>query len=863
MDRLVLNQYRHLDAEGKSSTVKVNLSNNQKQIKEENFNEVINQYNVYLDEREDCNKIRLTAQVSVVASNVLFNYITEIVKDEGSDKCECLNYTSNNITDKTMNTEDSRNYQYHCGIDIFNNHILRSKKLIPNIKSVNTADYNTIRDYLYDINGQKLLSTLYSKENKPMHMYTKKNILSFEDCIDKRLVSKNGWYGFVNRAKAQVSGDTVNRVINNESIGSFIQMYPNSTHYSILPHYNKSRGREEKNWEYCLTYPYSSTTENIPCIDKNGRLKIGFIDENGGDDSSKTIIYSTCKHGLKADDTVNLYRSTLDGTSTEFIEDAVVDSIIDDYTFAVYTISPLCSNWISIYENFSTGKYKGIFQNGKQGDKYVRQDNSYVKAVGDFINADFDGIDHIGAQNLSFAKVVNGEECKYYVRIFSRFPNFDFYDGDVTEENIYKKDAYGTRPIDKYSQPYYEKQSVLSKLAYAKNAYGDDTAQIVFTDDIDISAIKDNLGRPLTSLYLMFFKTNYGRKEWYDGDLNDEVIEYSHCFGKLNCGLVLNPNLDGEKYSYGNINVMNNIDSGYHGIYVSGINEEIKYAYDNFFLGDLCEYDINSCKENILQPIMHRFNTQQRELAKSGFKKESAFGEVKYEEIITDDYDGNFNTMVKTFDSSPTSKREGYYYNPSYEIPIRTFGNSLIKFKPKYKEIIKFTQGNDNVYTATTATENYFDMDSNVYLYDSNQRKNYKCEIVNVLDYNLVSFKIYTENGDEITDLPLDDLSIYRLYSQNAQIPSYATLATDASGQYKWREVQQNGFETLDGQIIEYPFVNGCLYINKAINIFVRRQDPFSQNGLAETNGIDVLKGTRSDKENTTDTSVKESDATC
>ena len=122
-------------------------------------------------------------------------------------------------------------------------------------------------------------------------------------------------------------------------------------------------------------------------------------------------------------------------------------------------------------------------------------------------------------------------------------------DGEINETTIYGEipDGNGKRYIDEYSKMEYEKQSTMTRLSFAKNIYGDDMAQIVFNDDIDISNIKDNLGRPLTSLYLSFFKTNYGRKEWYNNILSASTIEHSHCFGKLNCGLDLNPMATHEK----------------------------------------------------------------------------------------------------------------------------------------------------------------------------------------------------------------------------------------------------------------------------------------------------------------------------
>ena len=48
------------------------------------------------------------------------------------------------------------------------------------------------------------------------------------------------------------------------------------------------------------------------------------------------------------------------------------------------------------------------------------------------------------------------------------------------------------------------------KLAFAKNIYSDNLSQVVFTDDIKIKLLKDNLGRPLSDIYLTVLKNNAG-----------------------------------------------------------------------------------------------------------------------------------------------------------------------------------------------------------------------------------------------------------------------------------------------------------------------------------------------------------------
>ena len=125
------------------------------------------------------------------------------------------------------------------------------------------------------------------------------------------------------------------RVINNIMANQFVDMFPDRSRFDFLPHYNKYRKRYEKNWEHCLTYPCGSTIENIPFINSSLQtLRIAFIDENEQSDDGvyRCVIYSVSKHGLKADDTINLYRSSLfDNEVSEVIEeDLVVDEVIDE-----------------------------------------------------------------------------------------------------------------------------------------------------------------------------------------------------------------------------------------------------------------------------------------------------------------------------------------------------------------------------------------------------------------------------------------------------------------------------------------------------------------------------------------------------
>ena len=81
MDKQIfLNSYDSKKSVNTSSSVSVNLRGNRKLLPFNDVAEVISQYDQYLEERRNCNKIRLTCQVNTLCSNVLFNKITEIVK---------------------------------------------------------------------------------------------------------------------------------------------------------------------------------------------------------------------------------------------------------------------------------------------------------------------------------------------------------------------------------------------------------------------------------------------------------------------------------------------------------------------------------------------------------------------------------------------------------------------------------------------------------------------------------------------------------------------------------------------------------------------------------------------------------------
>ena len=74
----------------------------------------------------------------------------------------------------------------------------------------------------------------------------------------------------------------------------------------------------------------------------------------------------------------------------------------------------------------------------------------------------------------------------------------------------------------------------------------------------------------------------------------------------------------------------------------------------------------------------------------------------------------------------------------------------------------------------------------------------------------------------------------------NLEIPSYAKILKDGTCRYVWRDIINNGFNPTVSSVEEYPFTNGAFYINKRIDIYVRRQDPYNMYGLYNDDDMEL-----------------------
>ena len=930
-------------------------------------------------------------------------------------------HPTNAIRDMQL-SNGTTSFIYHCGMDVFNSHLIRSNtfKTICRMPrdfnpSAYTRDYqgfNTITDLMRDVSGNKVIEKVYFPVDAPvenhsrliaLHTYSYDDIDTFKVCSQNKLIRKyNGWLGFENRSKIKSYIDFQNdeeleieRPLMYMNGGDFVDMYPGRDLYSFIPRYNRFKQRIEKNWNYCLTYPSSSYTpsddyspfsEIIESERSNehpnglNSLKAVYFDENTRADNGTTqlVIYSVAKHGLSKGDYVNIYKtyrtynywvvdtegnrvsdkfkslreandeltrleiegqisfecgedtlisaSRVVSSQTEvaynekIIDNAEVSEVVDDYIFIVFNSNvQISNNWVFLERDVLRGlrpltiSADGVTRifNIDDSRKFLRENgNGDIYYI---VNDSYVNIDE-NSQNISYKKVVNDIECDYYIRIFSRLPNFKFASGDTSSEyEIYRRlnnnvnisdIGVGDTMLSIYQGREYDFENHVSRLAFAKNIYTDDIGEIVFTDDIDISNLHDNLGRPLTSIYITFIKNNMGYKEWYGydysndtpwdiSDISGNTVEFSHAFGKITCGIKTS---DESNYGTENnsINRITNISNSSQpnltpmGFAIDGIlnnadddnpreyatengkritidENEIWYNTDKHFYGDLCYYDGYNAIEKHIDYIMHRFNTEQRE--SNNAQSMEYFRHYVVDEIHRDDYDTSdeFQVIARENEYDCNNFREGYYYIPHYEIPIKTF-DKLQTIMPDFltiREIRHLPNLGENTYSITTLQQHFLSVGDKAMVYDSVQDKYYNLITISGDSDN---YRVFTCNVfDELTNEPAQitylngndeeavieiistqnkisgvELNYYKLFKMdNLDCPSYAKVLKDGTCRIIWRNVLNNGFNKTDKSVEEYPFTNGAFYINQRVDIYVRRQDPRGLYGLYSEHDVE------------------------
>lgn len=214
------------------------------------------------------------------------------------------------------------------------------------------------------------------------------------------------------------------------------------------------------------------------------------------------------------------------------------------------------------------------------------------------------------------------------------------------------------RVIDDVESEYYvrrlkcltqtEKDYDIYPASYGVNYFDDREAGFYFKKDIDVEGLRDNLGRPLSELFLTIVKndndSNYSSISnvfWRDKQQNLPSNIKNRFWTRIVGGYETEQNVNvnyniravGSNYPNGDPNYPQN--------YYENLDESNE-VFDN----DIVEYNESLLSEIVLEQLYHRINTVYRD---------------------------NLNLI----DSNKKDKREGYIYNPHSPIKIREFSNYI------------------------------------------------------------------------------------------------------------------------------------------------------------------------------------------
>lgn len=841
MRKVLLNKSNGKKSVNNTNIIPVELNRDVSLFHDEIMTDTVDTMQVYNDEKDKCNKHRFVFTLYPICTNVLFNNITEVVYKEGSTEAKMLTNTSANGVSNSgaistqpltriqaiRNTEysnDKFNLTYHCGADIFNNHLLRSKSNISvqkrgtsskkacdvysgdtETKSTLSDAFNTIGDYTRTSNGNDLYtyfpnsSNDYTYKNKRqgnLPLYSYDTIYSFTDAYKNGVFRKDGWIGFNNPTTFHISALSngneyyINKCINNREGCEFIMMAPEKDLFYFTPKKNPYKKRLEYNWDYCLTYPAESVYDDGAVLIGRGKgLPLSpfkqagvikpYLEQNAPSGLQLALFRSPVKHNLLKGDFVNIKFS-----NGQTIKCGVI----------------------------SVGDW-----DGKNKDRYfsIRLD---------------DFIDDTTSTPERFTKVVNGFECEYYFRKFKKFEG--------------------------------EYRSTLNRLAFAGTVYGDEVSQIVYTDDIDISEYTDNLGRPLTEIYLTLIKSNRGFRKWYqENNCTHDSVEYSHVFGEVSSGLDMPPYAGKEiptlRFQH-NIpsTIVNKYDEDLEfptasiklesDITISGgkINNQLTEA---LFYGDLVEFNPITITETTLEIVKHRFNTAQREINNTG-----TYGTVYHDEVAGDNYDADRygktsvtgNTRIRQYEINKgyaNLNPEGYVYIPHHKIIIGEY-DTIVKQLSDTLIDCEDVIISEDAETVTFKTKiNYSLLPYDIIgLMDKNEHILYQYRVVK---YTQVEDKFECEvtfiDQNKPTKNNGEDFLVFK---HNFEIPSFAYMLPDNTGRHIWRELLKPSQISFMSDLSKIPFTNNAFYHHLNITFPVRRQDPFNAYKLQPTKDGSLLE---------------------
>ena len=351
----------------------------------------------------------------------------------------------------------------------------------------------------------------------------------------------------------------------------------------------------------CEFFPFNPGYDRLKMLDSDGAsnylLKIVYPFENKDIVLVKNNLNISLKDGIPIIDkfTIELNGRQYTGFRTPMNHGLNVGDKIKLYNFVDNTPNNTL--------NLNTQSYR-VFKLGNQTN-----DNKFRTFVLDINPIDINF--SLGVSTIK--RSVNGKLSSYYVRRFKSLTSSDYKDYD------------------------------LYPAAYGVTYFNDEVVAFNFKNDIDVSNLLDNLGRPITELYLSIIKndndsnpTSINTQYWLTQQQNLPTPYNTRFWTKISAGYEL------ENDASVNYNIRSYGDTNFVGsTYYENIDES-----DDTFDGDIVEYNENELLERRLENVYHRINTVYRE-------------------------------YLNSINSSSENKKEGYIYTPFNLIQIREFSNYI------------------------------------------------------------------------------------------------------------------------------------------------------------------------------------------
>jgi hypothetical protein len=445
------------------------------------------------------------------------------------------------------------------------------------------------------------------------------DLLTIQESIKDNIFYDNGWICTSNKTKINN-----NKMFPSKKPCEKIDLFPTRDYFLFKPLYvdNAYGGELKDNWDVSLTYPFENYTDNILVTSKTGINGIPISDSSliTYNQTTYLSIKTVYKHGLNINDVIKIKRNDLNS----------------DKTYLVYDIGDINKD----NENFIF-----LLDTSKYSDLLSITDLSESRIV----------------------RVVNKTDSDYYIRKFRKLPNFTDDSEKITENNILQKILTGSTEFAKETyQP-----------GFARNIFNDSIYQIQYIDDIDTNLIKDNLGRPLTEIFLTLIKKN----------IIDGNYEPANVFTKVTSGFDELPGVTG----YSNVRMINNVTNTESPLEVN-ITTTGSTLYDgliqqnNVFIGDIVEYNKSTVKEVVLDDIKHRFSTIQRE-SSNYFIYSDIFGDTTNMVLNSGFLEG---TKYWGIDSP-------YHQISNLSVPTTGSTNALVILTDNSKDSGTWTSNNNNL----------------------------------------------------------------------------------------------------------------------------------------------------------------------